>query len=104
MYRKYLFIIISLQKNGNRSIVVKTWCTYSCWGWRQAPAVLMVCCWREPTTGHPPCSSVWFRYTVDNLQLLGAEAGPCRTDGLLLEGAHHWTPTMFIRLVQVCSR
>jgi hypothetical protein len=32
---------------------------------------------------------------------LGVEAEPCRTDGLLLEGAHHWTPTMFIRLVQV---
>ncbi|XP_030750431.1 glycerol-3-phosphate dehydrogenase, mitochondrial isoform X1 [Sitophilus oryzae] len=24
----------------------------------------------------------------------------CRTDGLLLEGAHEWTPTMYIRLVQ----
>lgn len=27
-------------------------------------------------------------------------AGPCRTDGLLIEGAHGWTPTMYIRLVQ----
>lgn len=25
---------------------------------------------------------------------------PSATDGLLLEGAHGWTPTMFIRLVQ----
>jgi glycerol-3-phosphate dehydrogenase len=24
----------------------------------------------------------------------------CQTDGLLLEGAHGWTPTMYIRLVQ----
>ena len=23
-----------------------------------------------------------------------------RTDGLLLEGAHYWTPTMYIRLAQ----
>ena len=30
----------------------------------------------------------------------GLKAGPSMTDGLLLEGAHHWTPTMFIRLVQ----
>ncbi|XP_067843540.1 glycerol-3-phosphate dehydrogenase, mitochondrial isoform X2 [Heptranchias perlo] len=27
-------------------------------------------------------------------------AGPCKTFGLLLEGAHHWTPTLHIRLVQ----
>ena len=26
--------------------------------------------------------------------------GESGTDGLLLEGAHTWTPTMFIRLVQ----
>ncbi len=26
--------------------------------------------------------------------------GPSGTDGMLLEGAHTWTPTMFIRLVQ----
>lgn len=39
--------------------------------------------------------------TVDTaVKVLGVEAGPCMTDGLLLEGAHHWTPTMFIRLVQ----
>ncbi|XP_043467243.1 glycerol-3-phosphate dehydrogenase, mitochondrial isoform X1 [Leptopilina heterotoma] len=25
---------------------------------------------------------------------------PCQTDGMLLEGAHGWTPTMYIRLVQ----
>lgn len=24
----------------------------------------------------------------------------CQTDGLLIEGAHGWTPTMYIRLVQ----
>ena len=30
----------------------------------------------------------------------GLEAGPSMTDGLVLEGAHNWTPTMFIRLVQ----
>jgi len=28
------------------------------------------------------------------------DAGPSMTDGLLLEGAHTWAPTMFIRLVQ----
>lgn len=27
-------------------------------------------------------------------------SGPCRTVGLLLEGARGWTPTLFIRLVQ----
>lgn len=26
--------------------------------------------------------------------------GPCRTKGLLLDGAHGWSPTLFIRLVQ----
>jgi len=30
----------------------------------------------------------------------GLVAGPSMTDGLLLEGAHTWAPTMFIRLVQ----
>lgn len=30
----------------------------------------------------------------------GLSAGPSMTDGLVLEGAHTWTPTMFIRLVQ----
>jgi len=30
----------------------------------------------------------------------GLDAGPSMTDGLLLEGAHTWAPTMFIRLVQ----
>lgn len=25
---------------------------------------------------------------------------PCQTKGLLLDGAHGWTPTLFIRLVQ----
>ena len=33
--------------------------------------------------------------------MLGADVGESRTDGLMLEGAHTWTPTMFIRLVQV---
>jgi hypothetical protein len=27
-------------------------------------------------------------------------AKPCQTKGLLLDGAHGWTPTLFIRLVQ----
>ena len=27
-------------------------------------------------------------------------ASGCRTKGLLLDGAHGWSPTMFIRLVQ----
>ncbi|CAG5128768.1 unnamed protein product [Candidula unifasciata] len=27
-------------------------------------------------------------------------SGPCRTKGLLLDGAHGWSPTLFIRLVQ----
>ena len=27
-------------------------------------------------------------------------AGSCRTKGLLLDGAHGWSPTLFIRLVQ----
>ena len=26
--------------------------------------------------------------------------GPCRSKGLLLDGAHGWSPTLFIRLVQ----
>jgi len=39
--------------------------------------------------------------TVDaTVEAAGLEAGPSMTDGLLLEGAHNWTPTMFIRLVQ----
>ena len=39
--------------------------------------------------------------TVDaTVEAAGLEAGPSNTDGLLLEGAHNWTPTMFIRLVQ----
>ena len=28
------------------------------------------------------------------------QASKSRTKGLLLEGAHDWTPTMFIRLIQ----
>lgn len=28
------------------------------------------------------------------------KGGPCRTVGLMLEGAKDWTPTMYIRLVQ----
>lgn len=32
---------------------------------------------------------------------LGLEpSGPSQTDGLLLEGAHGWSPTLYIRLVQ----
>ncbi|CAH1388416.1 unnamed protein product [Nezara viridula] len=31
---------------------------------------------------------------------LATKAGPCITDKLLIEGAHGWTPTMYIRLVQ----
>lgn len=27
-------------------------------------------------------------------------SGPCKTKGLLLDGAHGWSPTLFIRLVQ----
>jgi len=39
--------------------------------------------------------------TVDKaVEAAEIEAGPSMTDGLLLEGAHTWTPTMFIRLVQ----
>ncbi|KAL2081470.1 hypothetical protein ACEWY4_023323 [Coilia grayii] len=30
----------------------------------------------------------------------GLRAGPCRTVGLMLEGAKGWTPTLYIRLVQ----
>ena len=39
--------------------------------------------------------------TVDAaVSACGLAAGPSMTDGLVLEGAHNWTPTMFIRLVQ----
>jgi len=39
--------------------------------------------------------------TVDAaVEEAGLESGPSMTDGLLLEGAHNWTPTMFIQLVQ----
>jgi len=39
--------------------------------------------------------------TVDKaLEVTGLDVGPSRTDGLLLEGAHNFTPTMFIQLVQ----
>lgn len=38
------------------------------------------------------------------LSILGANLKPlfreCQTDGFLIEGAHGWTPTMYIRLVQ----
>ncbi|XP_062389385.1 glycerol-3-phosphate dehydrogenase, mitochondrial-like [Sardina pilchardus] len=34
------------------------------------------------------------------VQSHGLRAGPCRTVGLMLEGAKDWTPTMYIRLVQ----
>ncbi|XP_023349021.1 glycerol-3-phosphate dehydrogenase, mitochondrial isoform X1 [Eurytemora carolleeae] len=39
--------------------------------------------------------------TVDEAcKITGLDVGPSVTDGMLLEGAHNWTPTMFIRLVQ----
>merc|ERR1712240_837611 len=39
--------------------------------------------------------------TVDAaVEASGLDAGPSMTDGLLLEGAHTWAPTLFIRLVQ----
>jgi len=39
--------------------------------------------------------------TVDAaVEAAGIATGPSMTDGLLLEGAHTWAPTMFIRLVQ----
>lgn len=39
--------------------------------------------------------------TVDAaVEVLKSDVGSSVTDGLLLEGAHTWTPTMFIRLVQ----
>ena len=40
--------------------------------------------------------------TVDAVvEAVGLEAGSSMTDGLLLEGAHTWAPTSFIRLAQV---
>ena len=36
---------------------------------------------------------------VANNHSLSSEK-PSQTDGLLLEGAHGWTPTMYIKLVQ----
>lgn len=38
-------------------------------------------------------------YAIKTNSNLIAKSG-CQTKGLLLEGAHEWTPTMFIRLVQ----
>merc|ERR1712129_122712 len=39
--------------------------------------------------------------TVDTaVEAASLGAGPSMTDGLMLEGAHNWAPTMFIRLVQ----
>jgi len=39
--------------------------------------------------------------TVDKcVKVCGLKAGKSRTKGLLLDGAHDWTPTMFIRLIQ----
>lgn len=34
------------------------------------------------------------------VKALGLSAGPCKTVGLMLEGAKGWTPTLYIRLVQ----
>ncbi|XP_045609208.1 glycerol-3-phosphate dehydrogenase, mitochondrial isoform X4 [Procambarus clarkii] len=51
----------------------------------------------------------WTTYRSMALDTMNAAIKACnltplhqesQTDGLLLEGAHHWTPTMFIRLVQ----
>jgi len=39
--------------------------------------------------------------TVDKcIKVCKLKAGKSVTKGLLLEGAHNWTPTMFIRLIQ----
>jgi len=39
--------------------------------------------------------------TVDKcIKVCKLKAGKSATKGLLLEGAHDWTPTMFIRLIQ----
>ena len=39
--------------------------------------------------------------TVDKcVKVCKLKAGRSATKGLLLEGAHDWTPTMFIRLIQ----
>jgi len=39
--------------------------------------------------------------TVDRcVKVCKLKAGKSVTKGLLLEGAHDWTPTMFIRLIQ----
>ncbi|XP_075212783.1 glycerophosphate oxidase 1 isoform X2 [Lycorma delicatula] len=39
--------------------------------------------------------------TIDKaIKVCKLKASPCITDGLLIEGAHGWTPTMYIRLVQ----
>ena len=39
--------------------------------------------------------------TVDRcVKVCKLKAGKSLTKGLLLEGAHEWTPTMFIRLIQ----
>merc|ERR1740124_296524 len=39
--------------------------------------------------------------TVDSaVEAASLGAGPSMTHGLMLEGAHNWAPTMFIRLVQ----
>lgn len=34
------------------------------------------------------------------VESLDLAAGPCRTVGLMLDGAKGWTPTFYIRLVQ----
>lgn len=40
----------------------------------------------------------YFNFTA--VPSLGPKNDECQTDGLLIEGAHGWTPTMYIRLVQ----
>lgn len=34
------------------------------------------------------------------VERLALSAGPCKTIGLMLDGAKGWTPTFYIRLVQ----
>lgn len=44
-----------------------------------------------------PCDFSLLHIAIPELQPKQAE---CQTDGFLIEGAHGWTPTMYIRLVQ----
>jgi glycerol-3-phosphate dehydrogenase len=59
-------------------------------------------------TKYFPVGGKWTTYrsmaeeTVDKaVEVCGLRPnGPCKTKGLLLDGAHGWSPTLFIRLVQ----